>query len=85
MVLTDYQALRSLLNTPWLSGKLARWGMALQELELTIQHRSGKHNGNADALLRFPLTLMGNSDLNAPDGVIANLTNSGDDLPAMQT
>ena len=29
--------------------------MALQELDLTIQHRSGKKNGNADALSRFPV------------------------------
>ena len=30
-VFTDHQALKSLLNTPQPSGKLARWGMALQE------------------------------------------------------
>ena len=54
-VFTDHEALKSLLNTPQPSGKLARWGMALQELNLTIQHRSGKHNANADALSRHPL------------------------------
>ena len=41
-VYTDHEALKSLLNTPHPSGKLARWGMALQELDLTILHRSGK-------------------------------------------
>ena len=54
-VFTDHEALKSLLNTPQPSGKLARWGMALQELNLTIEHRSGKHNANADALSRYPL------------------------------
>lgn len=30
-VVTDHEALKSLLNTPQPSGKLARWGMALQD------------------------------------------------------
>ena len=51
-VFTDHEALHSLLNTPHPSGKLARWGLALQELELQIQYRPGKHNANADALSR---------------------------------
>ena len=54
-VYTDHQALKSLLNTPQPSGKLARCCMALQELDLSIQHRSGKSNANADALSRCPL------------------------------
>ena len=49
-VYTDHEALRSLLNTPHPSGKLARWGLALQELELQIHYRPGKRNANADAL-----------------------------------
>ena len=32
-VYTDHEALLSLLNTPHPSGKLARWGLALQELD----------------------------------------------------
>ena len=52
-VFTDHEALKSLLNTPQPSGKFARLGMALQELNLTIEHRSGKHNANADALSRY--------------------------------
>lgn len=54
-VYTDHEALRSLLNTPHPSGKLARWGLALQELELQIHYRPGKRNANADALSRSPL------------------------------
>ena len=53
-VLTDNIALKSLLATPHPSGRLARWGLALQELDLDIQHRSGKANKNADALSRNP-------------------------------
>ena len=41
------------LNTPHPSGKLARWGLALQELDLDIQYRPGKENTNADVLSRI--------------------------------
>lgn len=57
-VYTDHEALKSLLNTLHPSGKLARWGLALQELDLTNFHRSGKQNANANALSRFPLPHM---------------------------
>ena len=39
-VYTDYSALKALLNIPHPSGKLARWGMAIHELDLTIYHRA---------------------------------------------
>ena len=35
-VVTGHEALKSLLNTPHPSGKLARWGLAIQELNLQI-------------------------------------------------
>ena len=54
-VYTDHEALKSLLNTPQPSGRLARWGIALQELDLRIHYRPGKKNSNADALSRCPL------------------------------
>ncbi len=57
-VYTDHEALKSLLNTPQPSGKLARWGMALQELDLDIQYRPGKTNARADALSRYPVSLL---------------------------
>ena len=50
---TDHSALKYLLNTPHPSGKLARWGLALQELDLDIQYRPGKENTNADVLSRI--------------------------------
>ena len=55
-VYTDHEALKSLLNTPHPSGKLARWGMAIQELDLKIEYRPGKENGQADALSRYPIS-----------------------------
>ena len=53
-VYTDHEALKSLLNTPHPSGKLARWGLSLQELDLHVHYRPGKSNANADALSRNP-------------------------------
>lgn len=55
-VYTDHEALKALLNTPQPSGKLARWGMAIQELNI---HRAGRQNGNADALSRVPVDNRG--------------------------
>ena len=52
LVFTDHAACLSLLGSPHPSGKLARWAMAIQEMDLTIKHRAGKRNGNADALSR---------------------------------
>ena len=49
------EALHALLNTPHPSGKLAMWGMALQELDLRLHYRPGKVNKNADALSRGPV------------------------------
>ena len=54
---TDHDALKSLLNTPHPSGKLARWGLALQEVDIHIHYRPGKKNANADALSRCPLSI----------------------------
>jgi len=35
--------------------RLVRWAMELSEYNFEIKHRSGKANGNADALSRLPL------------------------------
>ena len=50
--------LKALLNIPQPSGKLARWGMALQELDLQIKYRSGKTNARADTLSHYPVSLL---------------------------
>ena len=38
--------------------KLARWGMALQELDLQIEYRPGKINARVDALSHYPVPLL---------------------------
>ena len=48
-IFTDYEALKSILNTPLLSGKLAHW-VLLQELDLTIHYVPRKKNPRAGAL-----------------------------------
>lgn len=54
-IITDHQPLKSLLNTPHPSGKLARWGLTLQEMDLEIVYRPGKRNAAADSLSRMPI------------------------------
>ena len=85
-VYTDHEALKALLNTPQPSGKLARWGMAIQELDLSIHYRPGKQNSNADALSRSPLTEVGNGE--AAFGIISALDGCDlgkiSDLPKLQ-
>ena len=54
VVFTDYAACTSLLKSPNPLSKLARWAMAIQELDLDIRHRSGKSNVVADAQSRNP-------------------------------
>ena len=68
---TDHEALKSLLNTPQPSGKLARWGMTIQELDLSINYRPGKKNLNADALSRFPNRQEIPTDMEQPLAVVA--------------
>ena len=53
-VFTDHSICVSALTTARPSGKLARWALTLQELNLTLKHRAGKLNTNADALSRIP-------------------------------
>ena len=54
-VITDHEALKSLLSTPHPSGKFARWGLILQELDVNITYHPGKKNPKADALSRYPV------------------------------
>ena len=77
-VYTDHEALKALLNTPCPSGKLARWGMALQELDVEIFYRPGKRNSNADALSRAPLPEVGVDG--APYGIVSAVTVGGKDV-----
>ena len=58
---TDHQALKSLMNIPHPSGKLARWGLAIQELDLHIHHHPGKTNRAANALSRLQTQIQDSS------------------------
>ena len=79
-VFTDHEALKSLLNTPQPSGKLARWGMALQELDLKVEYRPGKANGRADGLSRYPVSLLTTNGEDAqPEVIVAEINNSPPD------
>ena len=81
-VYTDHSALTSLLNTPQPSGKLARWGMAIQEMDIRIHHRTGRSNANADALSRSPLADQGSPSAEETQGVITVV--EPEDLLALQ-
>lgn len=55
------------------SGKLARWEMAIQELDLEMVHRPGKKNVNVDGLSQNALPFNDNLTAEATFGVIATI------------
>lgn len=54
LVITDHAPLKSLLFRKEVEGRLVRYQLALQGLNLVIQYRPGRHNHVADALSRYP-------------------------------
>lgn len=52
-VFTDHHALKWLLSTKELTGRLSRWSMFLQEFDMTIHYRPGAAQGHVDALSRI--------------------------------
>ena len=79
---TDHEALKSLLNTLHSSGKLARWGMGLQELDLKIEYRPGRGNKKADALSRHLSTTNRYNANQSTPAVVATLEASNDSAKA---
>ncbi|HWV44813.1 MAG TPA: reverse transcriptase domain-containing protein, partial [Nitrospira sp.] len=63
VVETDHSALRSVLKARETSGRVARWVMALQELEFEVQHRPGKMMELPDMLSRQEQILAIDADL----------------------
>ena len=57
---TDHSALKWLMETRDLTGRLARWSLKLQEYTFEVRYRPGASNANADALSRLPVL---NSDV----------------------
>ena len=53
---TDHANLQWLQAVSPQKSRLARWAMRLAKYDFELQHRSGKNNGNADALSRCPIT-----------------------------
>lgn len=51
---TDHSSLTWLRTLRDAKGQLARWILALQELDFEIVHRPGRAHGNADGLSRVP-------------------------------
>jgi hypothetical protein len=54
-IITDHAALKWLMSSPNLTGKLHRWALTLQEFDFTVQYRPGATNVVADALSRAPV------------------------------
>ncbi len=68
---SDHQALKYMMTTPALKGKLARYGLEMQQYDFEIRYRPGTSNANADGLSRLvaltqPLTTPSVSHSNAP-------------------
>ena len=72
-IYTDHEALKALLNTLHPSGKLARWGLILQELDVVIHYQPGRKNMKADALSRNPMEPLGDENEEEDHHVVATI------------
>lgn len=51
----DHSNIKYLINKPNVNGRIIRWLLLLQEFDLTIVDKLGKHNVIAYFLLRLPI------------------------------
>ena len=72
---TDHIALKWLMSTKDLTGKLARWSLRLQEYDFNILYRPGRANANADALTRLPVADNDNENPTDDDAVDEDVVN----------
>ena len=52
-LITDYSALRGILERSQPTGRVARWTLLLQSYQFSVTHRPGKVNSNVDTLSRI--------------------------------
>ena len=76
-VYTDNNPLTYILTTAKLDATGQRWVAALGLYDFKIYYRSGKSNGNADALSRIPWTETDLSDASKLDEIVVKATMSG--------
>lgn len=62
-VIVDHCALCALSRTKPLTGRLARWALAISEYQLDIKYQSGELHADADCLSRLPIE-GGNDNIN---------------------
>ena len=71
MVFTNHSACVSVLSTAHASAKIARWALTIQKLNLTLKHRAGKLNCNADALSRNSVPESESGICRCGDGIMS--------------
>ena len=76
IVYTDHASLRTAVNSPHLSQRMARWLSFFAEYNFSVEYKPGRHNVVADALSRqsdFEPTVQSDSDV---DTTVATLSTS---------
>ena len=60
-ILTDHRSLKWLDRLKENNSRLSRWSLELQPYQYCVQYRTGKENGNADALSQYLVDATGES------------------------
>lgn len=95
-IVTDHAALKWLMTSPNLTGKLHRWALTLQEFDFDVEYRPGSTNVVADALSRAPVKILAaigrrrrmrrrENVAGVPSGTTATTISGGGKLHAVDT